>query len=56
MRGNSSNFILMGFSAGMARLRSVVICFTKFCVSPPNEREGTVRFGSSKRDIMYVID
>ena len=40
--------VLMGFGAGMVRLRSVAICFTAFCVSYPNEREGTVGFGSAR--------
>ena len=47
--------VLMGFGAGMARLMSVLMCFTKFCISYPNEREITVEFGSSKRGIMSVI-
>ena len=47
--------VLMGFGAGMAKLRSVAICFTAFCVSSPNEREITVGFGYSKREIMSVI-
>ena len=38
----------MGFVAGMAQLRSATICFTEFCVSYPNEREGTDGFGSAK--------
>ena len=48
-------FILMGFGTGMARLRSVAICFNAFFVSSTNEREGTVGFGSSKREMMSVI-
>ena len=48
--------VLMGFGAGIARLRSVAICFTAFFVSYPNEREGTVGFRYSKREIIYVID
>ena len=48
--------VLMGFGAGMARLRSVAIFFTEFCVSYPNEREGKVVFMSSKKEIMSVID
>ena len=48
--------VLMGFGTGMARLRSVAICFTAFCVSSPNERDGTVGFGSAKREIMFMID
>ena len=46
----------MGFGAGMAQLRSLEICFTGFCVSYLNEREVIVGFGSSKREIMSVID
>ena len=34
--------VLIDFGAGMALLRSVVICFTTFFVSPPNESEGIV--------------
>ena len=48
--------VLMGFGAGMARLMSGAIYFTAFCVSSLNEREGTVVFGSTKIEIMYVID
>ena len=48
--------VLVGFGAGMPRLRSVLVCFTKFCVSYPNERERTVGFGSANREIVYVID
>ena len=48
--------VLMVFCAGMARLRSVAICFTEFFVSSTNEREGTVSFGSSKIEIIYVIN
>ena len=35
-------FVLMYSGVGMAWLRSAAICFTKFCVSSPNESEGTV--------------
>ena len=48
--------VLMGLGAGMTRLRIVAICFTEFCISSTNEREGTVGFGSDKREIMSVID
>ena len=48
--------VLVGFGAGMARLMSVAIYFTAFCVSYPNERERTVRFGYAKRQIISVID
>ena len=48
--------VFMGFGAGMARLSSVEICFTSFCVSYTNEREVTVGFGYSGREIMSVID
>ena len=47
--------VLMGFGAGMARLRSAEIYFTVFCVSSPNEREGIVGFGFEKRDRMSMI-
>ena len=47
--------VLMDFGAGMARLRSVAICFTTFCVSNPNESEGKVVFGYSKRARMSAI-
>ena len=46
----------MDFGAGMARLRSVAICFTAFCVSPPNESEGTVDFGYAKKAIISPIN
>ena len=46
----------MGFGEGMAQLKSVVICFTEFCVSSPNEREVKVVFGSANREIFSVID
>ena len=46
----------MAFGAGMARLRSVVVCFTTLYVSSPNESEGKVGFGSAKRAIMSPID
>ena len=39
----------MTFDEGMARLRSVTICFTIFCVSSPNESEVNFVFGSDKR-------
>ena len=48
--------VLVDLGAGMARLSSVVICFNEFCVSPLNESEGTVDFGSTKREIMSAID
>ena len=48
--------VLMGFGAGMAKLRSVAICFTAFCVSSPNEREGTVGFRSSKIERISEMD
>ena len=48
--------VLIGFGAGMARLRSVAICFTTLCVSSPNKREATVGFGSAKIEKMSVID
>ena len=48
--------VLMGVGAGMARLRSVAIYFTEFCVSSPNERQGKVGFGSAMRDMISVID
>ena len=48
--------VLMGFGAGIARLRSVVICFTVFCVLSLNEREGTFVSWYAKRDIISVID
>ena len=44
------------FFAGKARLMSVAICFTVFCVSSPNESVVTVGFGSSKLVIMSLID
>ena len=47
--------VLMDFGTGIARFRSVSICFTGFFVSSPNESEGTVGFGSSKRAIVSVI-
>ena len=47
--------VLVGFGAGMTWLRSVAIYFTVFCVSYPNERERTVRFGYAKRQIIYGI-
>ena len=45
----------MAFGGVMAQLRSVAICFTAFCVSCPNESEGTVGFGSAKIPIMSPI-
>ena len=30
--------------------------FTEFCISSPNERDGTVGFGYDKIEIMSVID
>ena len=48
--------VLMGFGAAMERLRSVAIFFTASCISYTNEREGTVGFGSAKREVIYVID
>ena len=44
--------VLMGFSAEMARLRSVKKNFTAFCVSLPNESEGKVSFGYANREII----
>ena len=48
--------VLMDFGAGMARLRSVAICFTGFFVSSRNEIDRIVGFGSAKIYIIYVID
>ena len=45
----------MTFDEGMARLRSVTICFTIFCVSSPNESEVTVFLESAKREIISPI-
>ena len=47
--------VLMDSGAGMARSRIVAICFTVFFVSSTNESEGTVSFGSSNREIIYII-
>ena len=46
---------LMGFGAGMAWLRSLEISFTAFFISSPNERDGTVSFGTSNIEIMSMI-
>ena len=50
------SFISLDFGAVMAWLRIVVICFTEFFLSPPNESEGTVGFGYAKRKIISPID
>ena len=50
------SFISLDFGEVMAWLRIVVICFTEFCLSPPNESEGTVGFGSANRSIISTID
>ena len=41
--------------AGIVRLIIFAICFIDFCVSSPNESEGTVGLGSDKRAIIYPI-
>ena len=46
----------MACGAGMARLRSVAVCFIKFFVSSPNESEVIIGLGCANRDIMYPID
>ena len=45
----------MAFGTGMARFRSVAIFLTAFCLSPPNESDGTVGFGSTKIEILSQI-
>ena len=47
--------VLMACGAGIARLISVAIYFIEFCVSSPNESEGTVGLGSTKGEIIYPI-
>ena len=42
--------------AGMTRLRSVAICFILFFISSPNDREGTLGFGSAKIEMMSLVD
>ena len=45
----------MVFGAGIVRLISVAICFIEFCVSYPNESEGTLGFGCTKKEIISLI-
>ena len=48
--------VLMDFGTGIARFRSVSICFTGFFVSSRNEIDRIVGFGSAKIYIISVID
>ena len=48
--------VSMYFGSGTEQLRSVAIFFTEFCVSYPNESEGTEVFGSDKRVIISMIN